>query len=204
MRHKVRRTSELIALTLLALSLSPPPIAMAQTANAALRGEYSMSVTRTCALNNGGVLGPFVVRGMSTYDGAGSGTFTGEFLQTIGGSGPPGTGVDAGGGTEIFVTRANQTCTLTYTINADGTFTGTMNCNLSYLLGGPPPAPGQTATLNGIKVNGQLALDGTMLVLASTEASTNTPETFTITSGTNAGFTNKRICATNGMATSRR
>ena len=209
MRHIMRRAIQLIGVILLL------PLWFAGDADAvfeaALRGDYDMTLTRTCSsdVTNGTpsfVLGPFGLRGTATFDGIGGGSFSGETLnmpiQAI--TVPSGTGIDVGGGREIIVNRASETCTLTYTVNADGSFTGTMNCNLTFLLGGPAPAPGQTATLNGIKLNGKIALDGTNLVLGSTEANSTTPETFTVTSGTGSGTSQKRICNGTGVATSRR
>jgi hypothetical protein len=151
-------------------------------------------------------LGPFVIKGTANYNGTGGGNFNGEVLQlsATGLAGISGTGIDAGGGKEIIVSHASVSCSLTYTVNSDGTFTQTLNCNQTFNVGGPPPAPGQTATLNGIPLGGQLALDGTVLVLNNTTASTATVETFTVTSGTNINFTNKRICNAHGQATSRR
>ena len=198
MRHTRRHLIFLVGFGLPLLSLAGD--ADAQFAGA-LRGEYNLTVKRHCALaptfdanfvpSAPGSDFDVVLRGTTTYDGVGGGTFAGEALAVF----PP-----ASTSTPT-VSRATQTCTVTYTVNADGTVNQTLNCNLAFTVGGPPPAPGQTATLNGITLDGHLGLDGTVLLINDTSPSV---ETFTSTSGTSTGFTTQRVCNATGTATSRR
>jgi hypothetical protein len=210
MKHMTQRAIPLIAMALL---LSLWPSADAQFAGA-LRGDYKVTLTRTCAFDallntptsgqtTGSIAGPFNITGTLTYNGTGGGSLNGQQTYATA-SGTSGTGIDVGGGSEIIVNQANVSCPITYTMNPDGTFTQTMNCTLTFTLGGPPPQPGQTVTLNGITLQGQLALDGTVLIFGTPPAAPAAVETNTVTTGTNAGFTNKRFCTNTGSATSRR
>jgi hypothetical protein len=197
MRHMIRRTIQLIALGLL-LPLWPPGDADA-VFEGALRGDYNMTLSRTCAFDTGfganferlGGGGDFgvIVQGTITYNGSGGGSFVGQALSINHDSDTIGL---------FSASPTNQSCTVTYTVNADGTFTQTMNCNLTFTAG---PITGNTATLNGITHGGHLSLDGTVLVLSN---STPNVETLTITSGPTIGFTNQRLCNASGTATSRR
>lgn len=163
----------------------------------ALRGEYNLTVNRHCVVGsafdaNFEASSPTpgfdaVFRGTTTYNGTGGGTYVGEGLVV--------------NQTFSTVNRANLNCTVTYTVNPDGSITQTMNCDLTFTVGGPAPSPGQTATLIGIGLDGRLSLDGTVLLVNDTAPSV---ETFTVTSGTNIGFTNQRVCNSGGTATSRR
>ena len=201
MRHGMRRSIELLALSLL-LPLWPAGDADAQF-NGALRGDYDVTLLRTCVFSpvppgfdanfvssSVSLIPDIVVTGTATFDGAGGGSSTAVSFTTSGGAAPTSS-----------INRANQTCTIAYTVNADGSFTETLNCNLTFSHGGPPPQPGQTATLNNIVLSGQIAHDGTVLLIKDT---TPDIETFTITSGTSSGFVNQRVCTTTGSATSRR
>lgn len=150
--------------------------------NGALRGEYNITATRACKVVDTASAFTVVVRGKVSYDGAGNGNFVGAVLA-----------VDS-----VSANTVDQTCTVTYTVNADGTFTQQLNCNLTFTNG---PNIGNTATLTGITQQGQLSLDGTVNLVSDVA---DNVETFTITSGPQSGFTNQRICNSSGTATSRR
>ena len=180
MRHLMRRTIHFLAFALL-LPLWPAGDANAQF-NGALRGDYSLTNARTCQLLNdiGAPLGvelQIVVRGTITYDGAGAGSFDGQALA-----------VNASG-----ETPTQHTCSVTYTVNSDGSFTQQLNCNLTFT------ATAATATLNGIQQQGRLSLDGTVVLLSDTETNV---EIFTPISP--PGAIQQRRCNSSGVATSRR
>lgn len=206
MNYIMRRTIQLIAVSLL-LPFWPAGDADA-VFESALRGDYDVTLTRTCMNEtpSGSAvppIGPFMIRGTETFNGDGTGSFTGQVRNPFAAA-IAGTGISTGSGNEIYVTDANESCSITYSVNADGSFTETLNCNLTNIQGGPPPPPGQTETVNGISLRGQIAHDGTVLIMSTTPASLGTVETRTVTSGTIAGTTQKRICATEGVATARR
>jgi len=181
MRHGMRRSIKNIVLAVITFSMWGGAIAEAGPLDASLRGDYSMTATRTCNDAAQTILFTIVVRGTSTFDGSGGGSFNGQSLAIT-----PQTA------------QANQSCTVIYTVNADGTFTQQMNCNLTFSAG---PDAGNTATLNGIQIQGQLSLDGTVILLSDTAINV---ETFTWTSGPNNGIVSTRECNTSGSATSRR
>jgi hypothetical protein len=203
----MRRSIEMIVLAIIAFPMWGGAVAEAGPLDASLRGDYSMTLSRVCAVANqfdsnfAPITGfpPLVpsllnitVQGTFTYNGTGGGSFVGESLATVPGEITP---------VVSSANRANQSCTVSYTVNANGTFTQTLNCNLTFTNGGPPPAPGQTGTLVNIVLDGRLSLDGTVLLIGD---ATPNVEQFTITSGTNAGQFNQRVCNGNGSATSRR
>jgi hypothetical protein len=157
-------------------------IAEAGPLDASLRGDYSVTFMKACKIVDATAAFDVVIRGKVSYDGAGNGNFVGEALA-----------VDP-----ASANATNQTCTVTYTVNADGTFTQQLNCNLTFTNG---PNAGNTATLTGIIHQGQLSLDGTVNLVSDVD---DNVETFTITSGPQSGFTNQRICNGSGVATSRR
>lgn len=105
MRHEIQRT---IAGALLAtLTLLANGIATAEGPHERVRGEYRLTLTRTCAvegpelivppgpggtrtgIGGGGITGPFILRGTIHYDGTGEGTFVGQhsFTPALGRSG---------------------------------------------------------------------------------------------------------------------
>lgn len=190
-------------------------IAAAEAPHESLRGTYSLTFTRTCAvegpelivppgpggartgIGGGGVTGPFTLSGLVRYDEAGGGTFTGQH-SFASGTGPVGTGITTSEGNEIFVNQAAVTCTLTYAVNPDGSFTQQLNCTAGFTTG---PNTGQIATLNGIAMDGQLSPEGSVLLLSQAGTAR---ETFTPNFGATAGVPQQRICNGSGMATSLR
>ena len=144
------------------------------------------------------------LQGIVTYDGAGGGTFSGQALSP-GTGGPVGTGIPSGGGKEIFVNQIDyENCTVTYSVQSDGSLSQSFNgCLLTLQTG---PATGGTRQVDGLRMPGQVSLDGTILMLSHTGTGV---ETFTV-------LTNPptvpppppdpfdRICIGSGLATSRR
>jgi len=184
----MRRSIEIVVLAIITFPMWGGAIAEAGPLDASLRGDYSMTATRTCPIFQT----PFDIRGTLTFNGTGAGSFLGEHLATVDlVLAPPSPGTLVG-------YPVTDNCTVSYTVNADGTFTMQMNCNLTVASG---PNAGITATWNGIELPGQLALDGTVLLLTDTSTGA---ETFTITSGPLTGTTNQRYCSSSGVATSKR
>src|SRR2546427_3269 len=171
MRHSMRRSIEIIVLAIISFPMWDGAIAQEGSLDGRLHGDYSVTVARTC--DNGFA---FAVKGTANFDGTGGGTFIGQsLLEPIG-------------------NQASLNCTSTYSVNADGTFTETLNCNITFTAG---PADGNTATLSGLELNGELALGGNVLLLHKT---TTTSETQTFTSGPNAGQPVTRTCNASGVA----
>ena len=202
-------------IVLIVLSLIPSATASAEAQHDSLRGDYSLTLTRTCAvegpemivpqgpggeqtgIGGGGVIGPFTLQGTVHYDGTGEGTFTGRQTLAVG-TGPVGTGTATGSGNEIFVEQATVHCAVTSTVNPNRSVTQRMNCTLTFTTG---PHAGHTATLNGITQEGHLSPDGSVLLLSHTAT---TMEIFTPHDGPAAEIPRHRICNGNGMATSLR
>jgi hypothetical protein len=186
----MRRSIHLIALSLL-LPLWPAGDADAQF-NGALRGEYNMTLSRNCNVPGGPIEVFIAVNGVANFaPSSGTVSFTGR-STTIGNG---------------QANSANQTCTGTYSVSANGTLSETLNCNLSFIDG--PLAPGGTATLNGIDLEGQLSLDGTVVLLRNAVPNTETFQLLTEGSGAPApnpgtGTPQVRVCSVSGTATSRR
>jgi len=202
-------------IVLIVLLLVPNGIATAEEPHESLRGDYSLTLPRTCAvegpemivpqgpggeqtgIGGGGVIGPFTLQGTVHYDGTGEGTFTGRQTLAVG-TGPVGTGTATGSGNEIFVEQATAHCAVTYTVDPNRSVTQRMNCGLAFTDG---PHAGHTATLNGITQEGQLSPDGSVLLLSQTASAM---EIFTPHDGPAAEIPRQRICHGNGMATSLR
>jgi hypothetical protein len=212
MKYTMRRIIQLLALSLLL------PFWPAGDANAvfesALRGDYDLSATRFCSLespNTVNVSQPtntfeIDIQGRARFNGSGGvDDFTGQII--IPGNGNAGNGIPSTSGNEIKVILADITsCPGGYSVNTDGTFTATLNCNLAFT-GAQNNL--DIATLTNLKLRGKLALDGTVLVLANTVAGTGDIEVLDCPAcdgpgGPNTGFLQRRICSTSGVATARR
>lgn len=198
--------------TILLLLLLLPASDADAVFESALRGDYDFAAQRACDVDfasddpaGGGILTHHLsVRGTATFDGAGNVTsFVGQFLITNVGTLPPGTGLPTGAGTELSRISGDLTsCSGSYTVNADGTFSETLNCNLTFTGG---PNAGQTGTLNGIAIKGKLAMDGTVLQLGNTTATTSDVEVLNCPGcNSGAGLIFRRICGSTGTATARR
>lgn len=164
---------------MMALILCASPATQAQALNEALRGDYALSMLRIC--NNGSTTIPIGLQGTVSYDGVGGGTFVGQSLV------PAASGIPDGN-------QASQNCTVTYTVNADGSVAQEFDCSLTFTAGGNT---GLTGTLTGVQVNGQLSLDGTVLMLHDTST---TDEILTI----DVNPPSNRECTGSGLATSKR
>ena len=212
MRHIMRRAIQLIGLALL-LPLWPAGDADA-VFEAALRGDYNVTLTRSCngivteTFTGSGVFTstgtpPIFIQGTVSYNGSGGGSFTGQILNMSGG-GAAGTGISLGippGGStpnETFVNQINLSpCTVTYTVNADGTFTQQFTCTATFLTGSNT---GLSNTQN-FALAGHMSLDGTVLVISKTSLD---QESVTIGFGPFVGQSFNRLCSTSGLATSKR
>ncbi len=175
----------IIFMGLLALSvLVVAEVPLAQAQNASLRGDYNFTFTRTCEASDGAgtPLGvptfAIVMAGNLTYDGLGAGSFSGQGFLVAPGA----------------LNGTDQTCSVSYTVNSDGSVLHQFSCNLTFTSGSLNT---QTATLTGNEVLGQLSLDGTVIVLSNTAPNI---ETFTL----GANPPNSRVCAGSGLATSQR
>lgn len=82
----------------------------------------------------------------------------------------------------------SSSCTYTYAVSSDLSFTMEGNCSSALPDG---PVPGQTATLTGIKLVGYVSRGGDMLVISGVEPS----EQDLALSG---GYTAKRLCSSSG------
>lgn len=207
MRHLMRRTIQgdwlsrglspfrlatVPLLLLFLLPLYPATDANAQF-NGALRGEYDMSLHRTCWSNVPGTLPNMAMQGRLSFNGAGVVSLTGQALEPR-----PG-----GGGDPLYTQTDLTNCTGPYGANADGTFTATLNCSISVTrsVPGSPPVVAAGLLIN-LKLRGKLAHDGTVLVLGSTAAGATDVET-QFCSGCIFGVED-RLCTQAGSATSRR
>ena len=180
MRRLTTRLMPTMILVLL-LPLWPAGNAGAQF-NGALRGDYNLTNFRTCQVlsDSGAPLGielQIAIQGTITYDGAGAGNFVGKGLA-----------VNASG-----ETPSDQTCSVSYTVNADGSFTQQLNCTLTFT------ATAATASLNGIQQQGRLSLDGTVVLFTDTETNLEI-----LTPISPPGTGTQRRCNSSGVATSRR
>lgn len=189
MRYARRRLTLIVGFGLVFLSAAGD--AEAQF-NGALRGEYSVTLSRNCKIVSTAAEVNIAVSGTATFDPTlGTVSFTGRSTAT----------------TTVDANSANQTCTGTYSVNANGILSETLNCNLSFIDG--PLAPGGTTTLNGIDLEGQLSLDGTVVLLRNAVPNNETFQLLTDASGSptlnpGPGAPTNRICSVSGTATSRR
>jgi hypothetical protein len=174
MRHILRRSISIgiVLPAIFALSFVGGTVAEAGPLDARLNGDYSVTMTRNC--NNGLTIAS---RGTATYDGNGGGSFVGQALA------------------EPFGNQSSLTCSLTYIVNADGSFTQVLDCTLNFTAG---PLAGNTATLNGFTINGQISSGRKILLLSKT---TLEAETQTFTAGPLSGQSNTRVCNGSGLAT---
>jgi hypothetical protein len=163
--------------------------------NRLLRGRYATTQVQTCLQNRDGfgenfvVLGTFpaasfniFTRSIVNYNGDGTGTVTdGESINLINDAAPVGS---------LPVGQSQFTCNLTYTVNADRSFTEAQSCNGTILSGS---AVGQTFSQTGIQFQGQIAQGRRTLLRSDTIPSveTNTLSTF---------GTFRRICGRSGTA----
>ena len=163
--------------------------------NARLNGTYKLTLTRPCtsdqsgfgadlAFMSGGPFPFFTFQGTMTYNGDGTGNFSGrEQILRTGATNP--------GQFPVGVVTINCTA-VTYTVSADGSFTQQMNtCSGTLLSGGQNV--GQTITQTGIAFNGQIGTRRRTLVFDDTGTTVETV-TASVSPGT------QRICSSSGTA----
>lgn len=197
MRSIMLRFTGIWCLVLIVLLLGDGPAAQAQNpVSQRLQGDFRAAFTATCVQDPVGfddnlkslsgaspISFQINFKGSFHYNGDGTGTFQHHRLAFI------------ATGTQQPVFEADGTCTFTYTVNPDGTFSQLMDCTSTSLKGTVPV--GQTVTETGMLVEGSLGegLGRKILILTNT-----TPSQFVITrSGPPLG-TAKRICGLNGLA----
>jgi hypothetical protein len=192
------------SLLLIALALAGGSLALADgDLNARLHGEYAFTQIHFCVQTNvsgqnfgdplfGQVppIPPFQVpaggattrtlsnEGVLTFNGDGTGTFAGKSLSMNHNVTGPGA---------IPVSEADFTCSLTYTVNLDGSFTTQVECSGTILSGG---GAGLTFTTSGTELNGQLGQGRKIFIANDTNPNV---ETFTLTPPA-GDLVFKRIC----------
>ncbi len=162
------------------------PRAEAFDFNRVLHGDYALTFSRVCAQSPNG----FSPQGLALSP-ASELTSTIETIQTYNGDG---TSSAVGHALNIINNATNQneldfTCTGTYQVNADGSFSEDMSCSGTVVAG---PIAGQTFTQNGIHRTGHIGILAQTLVISDTRSNFE----FITFSGTNSPIT--RICGRSG------
>jgi hypothetical protein len=170
----------------LLLLLAPP--AEAFDLNRALHGKYAFTYSRVCAQSPNG----FSLQGVALPPQTELTTAV-EMIQTYNGDG---TSSAAGHMLNIINNATNQneldfTCTGTYQVNADGSFSEDMSCSGTVVAG---PISGQTFTQTGIHRTGHIGIFAQTLVISNTRSNL---ESITF-SGTPIPLA--RICGRSGTA----
>jgi hypothetical protein len=198
MRSIMLRLSGIGCLVLIVLLLGESPVVQAQNpVSQRLQGDFRAAFTATCtqdpvgfddnlkSLSGATSLTPFQInfKGSLHYNGDGTGTFQHHRLAFI------------GTGTQQPLFEADGTCTFTYTVNPDGTFSQLMDCTSTILKGAVPS--GQIITETAMLVEGSIGegLGHKILILTNTS-----PSQFVITRSGPPLVTAKRICGLNGLA----
>lgn len=163
-----------------------------------LKGDYHFSRTRTCiraadgfdtgnqlALIGPGTTATDAAQGTSHYNGDGTGTVTGRLLTinhnaTASGNKP--------------VTQVDFTCTLTYAVHTDDTFTEMLTCTGSFIAGS---GTGSTFTATVIEQKGLFAKGRKSFVFGSVNPDI---ETITVTPPVGPDITFEAICNRSGTA----
>lgn len=211
---------------------------------ASLRGKYNLGFTRWCeqpALATGNPspqpdlsasveLGRFTLDGVATFDGDGTGSFSGtQVFPASGAQGFFGEVLNDGTTNFLFIQHLVSCPDVSYTVATNGQLRVSLGtCTLTVLPGsgsGSPdggttwvPLAGSTATMTNIQIEGRMSLDGTIIGLTSTttgESLAGLPspaevaadvEFFIWVTGPFAGLGpgQKRLCKGNGLATSQR
>ena len=203
MQHLKRNLIRFVVLVILMIAWSAPSNVWAQL-ESSLRGEYDLVWTRQCITEDtgggSGTTAPFILQGKLNFDGTGGGSFIGETMVVVGTITTANPVTDGVGDAFDFTQNDVTGCVLLYTVNTEGILLATLNsCTLTFTSGS---VAGQTGSLNGLTIEGKLALDGTVLLLRSTKHTSPTNRVETIQVGANPVA--KRICLGDGMATSNR
>jgi len=163
-----------------------------------LKGQYRSNFFLSCAQNDldgfgadfkylnttpphGGKFRTFATRGTRTYNGDGTGSAAIVSLIVFDDDAPG----------DVAVIQSSLNCNLTYSVNADLSFTEIVSCSGTINTG---PDAGDQFTVTGIVLNGQISPKGD--VLGFSDTGTNV-ETFT---NTTQGITFVRICGRSGSA----
>lgn len=160
-----------------------------------LRGDYRASLIATCVVDSIGFgdnlqrLGvgtsfDITISGILHYNGDGTGSFANHRIRILDGGPAP-----------LPLFEADGNCTLTYTVNADGTFTQQANCTSTILKG--VASPPQTLTENGVRLDGTIAAGFGRRILLLSNANP-VQDTVSITGAPT--ITQKRICGYSGTA----
>ena len=173
----------------------------AQGSGKPLVGRYHFSATITCAVdrtgfdetNNqfareeGGFTRTSTVQGTVTYRGNGTGTFTGQLLDVRN---------DLNAIGQFPISQVDQTCSVTNTVNPDGTFTETRQCT-NMPTAGIAAGSGNTNTLS-FSLQGVIDTNRKILHYHDTQTIEEVLEVFDST-GTPI-FTRTLICTRFGSA----
>ena len=141
------------------------PQAEAFDLNRVLHGDYAVTYSRVCSQSPNG-FGP---TGLAVAP-ASELTSAIEMVQTYNGDG---TSSAVGHALNIINNAANQneldfTCTGTYQVNNDGSFSEELNCSGTVVAG---PIVGQTFTQPGIRRSGHIGILAQTLVVSNTKSS---------------------------------
>jgi hypothetical protein len=164
------------------------PQAEALDLNRVLHGNYAFAYSRVCSQSPNG----FSPQGVAVAP-ATELTSAIEMVQTYNGDG---TSSAMGHALNIINNATNQneldfTCTGTYQVNADGSFSEDLNCSGTVVAG---PIAGQTFTQPGIRRTGHIGIFAQTLVISNTRSNL---ESITF-SGTPIPLA--RICGRSGTA----
>ncbi len=168
--RSVRRRPPLPSLLFAVFILLNVGDAAGQDLNARLHGQYAFTQIHFCAQTNvpgedfiapnfrvppGGVtMSTRSNEGVLTFDGNGAGSFDGRTLTMIHNAGPG----------AVPMTEGPFTCPLTYTVEADGSFTTNLICI----------NPAGETILSGVQLNGQLQAGGRLLIANDTQRNVET------------------------------
>ena len=184
------RTLPMLLLGTLILS-SPRAHAGDEQPNRKLKGDFAVAQSSICAQTTAGfdadgrALGPVtlltrMIESTNTYGGDGTFSSVGRTLQMNGAATAPGS---------FPMNESEFSCSGTYQVNGDGTFTETSTCSGTVISGA---TAGETFNQSAVTIHGQIR--GKVLVLQNT--STVTPITLTLSrSGTFI-----RLCGSSGSA----
>ena len=153
----------------------------------ALEGDYAFTATETCSATRTGFDGNFnasdalairhfVTDGVLSYQTNGTGTATFRTRLVIEGT--------------QQISERQASCSLTYTVNPDGTLSQVMNCTVNVTAG---LIAGNTLSIVGIQENGRL-LQGGKLLLTSAQPVIESVDIQPL------GIQLQRVCARSGVA----
>lgn len=201
MRYRILRFPVLALLLLNGFLFGSATLVEAQqgSLNARLNGDYIVTLNRLCAVDPSGfgadlslVSGSgapalFSFQGTMTYNGDGTGSFSGrEQINRLGATGI--------GGFPVNAISVNCTA-VTYTVSADGSFTQQMNTCTGTQLNGNATLVGQTITQTGIVLRGQIGTRRRTLIFTDTGVNVETVDRTVATPNIL-----RRICSRSGTA----